>query len=87
MDIMCCRPVCRARIRADFALKNFDAKFATELEELGPMLEDGLVVDDGDSIEVTERGRPFVRNIAMCFDAYLRAPARGTSRRTFSRVI
>ena len=33
--------------------------------------DDGLAVWDGRRIEVTERGRPFVRSVAALFDAYL----------------
>jgi oxygen-independent coproporphyrinogen-3 oxidase len=36
---------------------------------------DGLVVRDGGRITVTETGRPFVRNVAAVFDAYLDAGA------------
>ncbi len=32
---------------------------------------DGLVIWDGETVTVTERGRPFVRNIAALFDCYL----------------
>jgi oxygen-independent coproporphyrinogen-3 oxidase len=34
---------------------------------------DRIVEADGQSFRVTERGRPFVRSIAACFDAYLGA--------------
>lgn len=38
---------------------------------------DGLVEATGDGFRVTERGRPFVRSICACFDAYLdTSPAR-----------
>jgi oxygen-independent coproporphyrinogen-3 oxidase len=54
------------RFKAD-GLQGFDA----ELAELRPMEEDGLVrIGDG-SVEVTEKGRLFVRNICMVFDTYL----------------
>jgi len=38
---------------------------------LGRFEEDGLVRWDGRRVEVTEAGRPFVRNVASLFDAYL----------------
>ncbi len=38
---------------------------------LAQFAEDGLVLWDGESVTVTERGRLFVRNIAALFDAYL----------------
>jgi oxygen-independent coproporphyrinogen-3 oxidase len=30
-----------------------------------------LIERDGEAFRVTDRGRPFVRTIAACFDAYL----------------
>ncbi len=39
---------------------------------LSGFAEDGLVDWDGRRVTVTERGRPFVRNVAALFDAYLR---------------
>ncbi len=44
---------------------------------LAPFEEDGLVRRRGTIIEVTEQGRPFVRNVAAVFDAYLAAPGAG----------
>src|SRR5262249_16384726 len=32
---------------------------------------DRLVEPDGEAFRITERGRPFVRTIAACFDSYL----------------
>jgi oxygen-independent coproporphyrinogen-3 oxidase len=50
---------------------NFQADFQRELAQLSPMVEDGLVELGPDEITVTHRGRPFLRNICMPFDAYL----------------
>lgn len=41
------------------------------LEKLIELVSDGLVVIAEDTIIVTDKGRPFVRNIAMAFDMYL----------------
>lgn len=49
----------------------FDEAFASELEGLAACVDDGLVVVDADLIRVTPRGRLLLRNVAMCFDAYL----------------
>jgi oxygen-independent coproporphyrinogen-3 oxidase len=54
--------------------------FATELDALGPMAEDGLVNVDGAVIEVTPRGRFLIRNVAMTFDAYLAPATQGFSK-------
>ena len=45
--------------------------FADALEQLVPMAEDGLVEIGADSLVVTPRGRFFLRNLCMPFDAYL----------------
>ncbi len=50
---------------------DFDAYFKETLHALKPLQDDGLVTLDSKRIAVTERGRLFLRNIAMCFDAYL----------------
>ncbi|MEJ5211637.1 MAG: oxygen-independent coproporphyrinogen III oxidase [Burkholderiales bacterium] len=63
--------------RAAFARKwelDFDAYFADSLEELAGLAADGLVEVTPGGIRVTELGRIFLRNIAMCFDAYLKQP-------------
>lgn len=49
----------------------FDEAFAPELDRLARCVEDGLVELDANVIRVTPRGRLLLRNVAMCFDAYL----------------
>ena len=39
-----------------------------ELASLAPFAADGLVKCNADGLEVTDVGRLFIRNIAMCFD-------------------
>ena len=48
-----------------------DRLLAGELAALPPLVEDGLVEADGDGLRITDKGRYFVRNVAMIFDAYL----------------
>jgi oxygen-independent coproporphyrinogen-3 oxidase len=44
---------------------------------LSEMQGDGLVEIDGSRVRVTPGGRPYVRNVAACFDTYHRdAPSR-----------
>ena len=52
-------------------LVDFRRHFATELEALAPLDDQGLVVLGDDSIEVTETGWFFVRAVAMLFDRHL----------------
>jgi oxygen-independent coproporphyrinogen III oxidase len=57
--------------------------FRNALAHLAPMETDGLVTLSAQKIEVTSRGRLFLRNIAMLFDAYLQSADSGR----FSRAI
>jgi len=41
------------------------------LHKLSEMEKDGLVINSSDKLIITEKGRPFVRNVCMCFDEYL----------------
>ena len=52
-----------------FGLPN--AQFAAERARLAPLIADGLVELAGNHVMVTDSGRPLVRVIASCFDAYL----------------
>lgn len=63
---------------------DFKAYFADDLKLLAPLVNDGLVEVSDTAIQVTLRGRLLIRNICMCFDIYLRHPAR---MQQFSRVI
>jgi oxygen-independent coproporphyrinogen-3 oxidase len=53
---------------------NFQQHFEKELAALAPFEADGLVRRNASGLEVTDAGRLFIRNIAMCFDNTL-APA------------
>ena len=49
---------------------DFAQYFAAELDSLDTMEADGLVLKTPTALIVTDRGRLFIRNIAMCFDFY-----------------
>jgi oxygen-independent coproporphyrinogen-3 oxidase len=49
----------------------FDDYFTSSIDQLCQFETDGLVILTPNSIEITSKGRFFIRNIAMCFDAYL----------------
>ena len=53
---------------------DFENHFAPELAALEPFQADGLVNCSPGGLTVTDSGRLFIRNIAMCFDNTL-APA------------
>lgn len=75
-DLMCQHRVDKRTIEARFGLASFDAAFEPELRELQAAVFDGLLIDDGPALALTETGQLFVRNIAMAFDARLRAKRR-----------
>jgi len=65
-------------------LIDFDSYFATELEDLRDLEDDGLVELDNEWIHVTARGRLLVRAVCMVFDRYLR---QAQQRAQYSRVM
>ncbi|HWD93480.1 MAG TPA: oxygen-independent coproporphyrinogen III oxidase [Verrucomicrobiae bacterium] len=62
---------------------NFASHFEREIESLAGFEADGLVRRSDSGLEVTDTGRLFIRNIAMCFDNTLA----GSSERKHSRTI
>src|SRR5204863_9582469 len=62
---------------------DFASHFEREIESLAGFEADGLVRRSRNGIEITDQGRLFIRNIAMCFDNTL-AP---TGERRHSKTI
>lgn len=56
---------------------DFEAHFADALAQFKEPAEDGLLVWTDRGFAVTERGRLFIRNLALCFDAYLQPAESG----------
>lgn len=50
----------------------FNEYFADEIKSLQKMQDDGLLLLRQEGFKITETGRLFLRNIAMCFDYYLK---------------
>ena len=71
-ELMCDLSLTKAAIESRWKI-NFDEYFADSLRGLEPLQADGLVEADQNEIRVTNLGRLFLRNIAMNFDAYLKA--------------
>ncbi len=70
MKLMCDRFLDKREVESQFHIA-FGDYFADALKKLDPLIADRLVIDSPGSIEITNDGRLFLRNIAMCFDAYL----------------
>lgn len=80
LRLMCHFGLDKREVERRYEIDSFDRCFATEIEELVPMVRDGLVDMDADRIEITPLGRLLVRNVAMAFDAYLGKTAVSYSR-------
>ena len=68
------RIMCDLNVDLDAVCDKFSiskATFVPEMEKLMPLSEDGIISLLGNTITVTEIGRPFVRLVAAAFDAYL----------------
>ena len=77
-DLMCRHFVDKRAIESRFAAVDhepwrFDERFALERAELAGAIADGLVIETPEALLLTETGKLFVRNVAMAFDARLRA--------------
>ncbi len=83
MQIMCNLGADYAAMSARLGI-DFPAHFAKEIASLTDLEADGLLERHPDRLVITNKGRLFIRNIAMRFDAYL--PTQTTERR-YSRTI
>ncbi|MBF0512306.1 MAG: coproporphyrinogen III oxidase, partial [Candidatus Omnitrophica bacterium] len=68
--------MCRFQIDKDmffdkFKIK-FDEYFKLENEHVRICIKDGLIIEEGPFIKVTQTGQIFIRNVCMGFDNYLR---------------
>ena len=61
---------------------DFERHFAKELASLAPLEADGLVARTSRGLTVTDAGRLFIRNVAMCFDDTLAPLAERTHSKT-----
>jgi len=70
MQIMCNLEVDKRRVEERFGI-DFDEYFAADIAKLDVFEHEGLVKNDVERISVLGSGILIIRNIAMCFDAYL----------------
>jgi len=84
MRLMCDLELEFATVEQKFRI-DFLKVFARALEELKPLASDGLVELSDSGIRVVGPGRLLLRNIAMCFDAYLERLTR--EKPIFSRTV
>ena len=79
MRVMCHLSLDYAALSREFGF-DFATRYATELARLTPLAKDGLVELTPGGLRVTELGRLFLRNIAVCFDAYYAPESKRHSR-------
>lgn len=82
MSLMCSMPVDFRTFNYRYGVE-FTQYFSTEINALQPYVDAGLVEINKAHIQVTAKGRLFVRAISMEFDAYLRQATQAT----YSRLI
>ncbi|MFN2501225.1 MAG: oxygen-independent coproporphyrinogen III oxidase [Pyrinomonadaceae bacterium] len=70
MQMMCNLEIHKKRVERQFDI-DFDEYFAGDLPKLRPFESDGLVSVTEDKISIAGSGILIIRNVAMCFDAYL----------------
>ena len=66
---------------------DWDMVYAMCLEELEKLEQDGLVSISGYEVQVTPRGRNFIRNICSAFDLYLQKSKINNTKKMFSNAI
>lgn len=70
MQLMCNLEIDKRRIEREFGI-DFEDYFREDIPKLDPFIREGLVANVREKIEVTGSGILIIRNVAMCFDAYL----------------
>ena len=70
LRLMCDLSLNKREVEDAFGVK-FDEYFADAMVKLMPLVDDQLITVSQNDLVVTPQGRLFLRNIAMCFDAYL----------------
>ena len=84
MRLMCDLKLDISQVENKFTI-DFNDYFRSSLELLKSLEVDGLVCISPKTISITENGRFFLRNIAMCFDAYL--PTMQQTKPMFSKTL
>ncbi|HEY0049351.1 MAG TPA: oxygen-independent coproporphyrinogen III oxidase, partial [Pyrinomonadaceae bacterium] len=70
MQLMCHLEIDKRDIEAKFNI-DFEDYFAADIKKLDVFLRDGLLENNAEKIKIVGSGILIIRNVAMCFDAYL----------------
>jgi len=70
MRLMCDMELSKKDVENEFGI-NFDTYFANDIPKLKDFIDAGFIESESGSFKIVGMGRLLIRNIAMCFDAYL----------------
>ena len=84
MQLMCNLEIDKRRVEREFGI-DFEDYFRNDVPKLDQFIREGLVVNEPAKIRVIDSGILIVRNIAMCFDAYLEEMMR--TKPVFSKTV
>ena len=84
MQLMCNLEIDKRRVESKFGIE-FDEYFKNDIAKLDVFINDGLLENEADKISVIGSGILIIRNIAMCFDAYLEKMAK--EKPVFSKTV
>jgi oxygen-independent coproporphyrinogen-3 oxidase len=84
MQLMCDLELDKREIERKFGV-NFEEYFRDDIPKLDQFIREGLLVIEPDKIRVLGSGILIIRNIAMCFDAYLEEMMR--TKPVFSKTV
>ena len=84
MQLMCDLVIDKRDIEKKFGI-DFEEYFRSDIPKLDQFITEGLVANEPDKIRVVGSGILIIRNIAMCFDAYLEEMMR--TRPVFSKTV
>jgi oxygen-independent coproporphyrinogen-3 oxidase len=80
LSLMCRMRVDLDELERETGRTDLAAHYATEWAELRPYADEGMCTLTPRRLDVTPKGRLFLRHMAMPFDAYLRGRERGERR-------
>jgi oxygen-independent coproporphyrinogen-3 oxidase len=84
MRLMCDLAINKREIERQFDI-SFEEYFSNDIPKLDRFINEGLLVNERDKIRVVGSGILIIRNIAMCFDAYLEEMMR--TKPVFSKTV
>ena len=84
MQLMCHLEIDKRDIERKFGI-DFEEYFAADIPKLQVFIDEGLLKNDKDKIKIIGAGILIIRNVAMCFDAYLEEMRKGKP--VFSKTV